>query len=89
MEKPVPNFLSRLKTSTTWGVTLIFWSMGYLIIETIVLFLCEFFHPEKDIDVIRTFNIDAYKEDPESFGNHLFKMNGKEPADSHDNRNLF
>lgn len=46
MDKPVPNILSRMKSSLSWGPIVGIWALFYTIIEAITLFITEIFIPE-------------------------------------------
>jgi hypothetical protein len=56
MEKPVPNMLSRLKSSFSWGPVVGLWALLFTIIEAISLVITEFVLPEQDIDIVRSFD---------------------------------
>ena len=56
MEKPVPNMLSRLKSSFSWGPVVGLWALLFTIIEAISLVITEFILPEQDIDIVRSFD---------------------------------
>jgi len=56
MEKPVPNMLSRLKSSFSWGPVVGIWALLYTIIEAFSLVMTEFFLSEQDIDIQRSFD---------------------------------
>ena len=62
IEKPVPNILSRLKSTFSWGPVVGLWALFYTIIEAIVLCLTEYFLPEDNIDVCRSFSSHHYNE---------------------------
>ena len=40
------------------------WSLFFLVMEAISLYLTEFFLDEKDIDIIRYFDSNSYGQDP-------------------------
>jgi len=46
MEKQVPNMLSRLKSSFSWGPVVGIWALLYSIIEALSLVLTAYFLPE-------------------------------------------
>lgn len=56
MERPVPNMLSRIKSSIAWGPVVGLWAVFYTMMEALVLWLTEFLFPAEDIDIVRNFN---------------------------------
>merc|ERR1712196_419047 len=55
--------------------------MGVMI-ENVVLFFCEIFLPESDIDIRRNFDSESYLEQgPLNFGNPIFDLNQKSHSD--------
>ena len=81
MEKPVPNVMSRIKSSVSWGPLVGVWGIFYTIIETLCLWLVELMLPECDIDVVRSFNTSTYNMCPSEFGNHQSRVDAKYRAD--------
>jgi len=81
MEKPVPNVMSRVKTSFSWGPVIGLWALFYTIIEGIVIMLADIFLPEQDIDITRSFDQTNYNIDPLAFGNHELYV---DPSDLRD-----
>lgn len=55
MDKSVPNVMSRMKSSFSWGPIIGLWAIIYTVIEGIILGLCDVFLPEDDIDIARSF----------------------------------
>ena len=62
--KPVPNVMSRLKTTFAWGPVVGLWALFYTIIEGIVMLLTDIFFPEEDIDIARSFDQVEYNMCP-------------------------
>lgn len=61
MDLPVPNVLSRVKSSISWGPVVGMWAMFFTMIEIITLWICELLLlPEKDIDILRGFDAKMY-----------------------------
>lgn len=56
METPVPNVLDRIKTSYMWGSVVGIWAVLFCIFEAIILMIIETFLPEKDIDIVNSFD---------------------------------
>lgn len=81
MEKPVPNIMSRIKSSVSWGPLVGVWGIFYTIIETLCLWLVELMLPESDIDVVRSFSTTAYNVCPSDFGNHQVRVDASDRAD--------
>lgn len=81
MEKPVPNIMSRIKSSVSWGPLVGVWGIFYTIIETLCLWLVELMLPECDIDVVRTFSANSYNVCPSDFGNHQVRVDAYARAD--------
>lgn len=74
--------LVRLKTSLTWGSFAGMWAAMYCIMEAILLFVVETFLPERDIDILPSFDrntvidqgLSSYYEQPLVFGDHEFRV---------------
>ena len=49
-------------------------AIGFLILESIALFISSLFLKEIDIDVMRNFNKDDYNKNPDDFGDHSYIM---------------
>jgi phosphatidylinositol glycan class A protein len=60
MERPVPNMLSRIKSSIAWGPVVGVWAIFYTIMEALILWLTELVFPAQDIDIVRNFNSEKY-----------------------------
>jgi phosphatidylinositol glycan class A protein len=56
MAKPVPNIMSRVKTTFAWGPVAGIFAVFYTIIEGLVMMLTEILFPEQDIDIARRFD---------------------------------
>ena len=67
------------------------WSLFFLVMEAISLYLSEFFLDEKDIDIIRYFDSRSYGQDPQRYGEPQFQVHGKQASDfkivDHDTKN--
>lgn len=72
MSKPTPNMMSRVKSSLSWGPVVGLWALFYTIIEAMVLFVTEFFLPEQDIDISRSFDSKVYNVNSQEYGCHEF-----------------
>ena len=46
MAKPVPNVMSRVKTTFSWGPVVGLWALFYTIVEGLVMLLTDLFLPE-------------------------------------------
>ena len=77
---PIPNALSRIKTSLSWGFVTGIWSLCYILFEVIVYYLAEFVLSISDIDIVRNFNTKAYMQNPWHFGNLCFNVRNHEFA---------
>lgn len=75
MDQPVPNMMSRLKTSFSWGPIVGLFSLFFTIMEAITLCLTEMFIPESEIDIARNFDTQTYNISPKSYGNHKVYVN--------------
>ena len=64
MEQPIPNSLQRVKTCLSWGLVVGSWSLFFLVLEAISLYLSELFLDEKDIDIIRYYDNRSYDQNP-------------------------
>ena len=51
MAKPVPNVMSRVKTTFAWGPVVGIFAVFYTIIEGLAMLLTDIFFPEEDIDI--------------------------------------
>ena len=49
-------------------------AIGYMVFESITLFLCQFFYDEKDIDIVPYFDTRQYQKRIEEVGDHLFRV---------------
>ena len=78
MEKQVPNMLSRLKSSFSWGPVVGIWALLYTIFEALTLALTEYFLPEQDIDISRAFDSPQYNYNISEYGDHLLYVDSKD-----------
>ena len=78
IERPVPNMMSRIKSSLSWGSVAGIIGLFYTILEAIVLCLTEILLPESEIDICRSFESKIYNKNPTSFGNHVFVVDATE-----------
>lgn len=63
MDQPVPNIMSRIKSSFSWGPVVGLFSLLFTIIEAITLCITEKLFPEADIDIARNFDSNRYNKD--------------------------
>jgi phosphatidylinositol glycan class A protein len=75
MDQPVPNIMSRIKSSFSWGPIVGLFSLLFTIIEAITLCITEKLFPECDIDIARNFDSNRYNKDQELYGEHEVYVN--------------
>jgi len=75
MKQPVPDMMSRLKTSFSWGPIVGLIALFYTILEALSLFVTEKLFPENDIDISRNFNTQTYNVSPQEYGSHEVYVN--------------
>jgi phosphatidylinositol glycan class A protein len=63
MDQPVPNIMSRIKSSFSWGPVVGLFALLFTIIEAITLCITEKLFPENDIDIARNFDSNRYNKD--------------------------
>lgn len=78
MERPVPNMLSRIKSSIAWGPVVGVWAIFYTIMEALILWLTELVFPAQDIDIVRNFNSEKYNNSLKQDLDHEFYVNSKD-----------
>ena len=61
MDQPIPNIMSRIKTSLAWGPVVSIFALFFTIIEAITLCITEKLFPESNIDIARNFNTQRYQ----------------------------
>lgn len=72
--QPYANQLSRIKTALCSGLFMGCLAIGYMVFESITLFLCQFFYDEIDIDIVPDFDSKQYQRRIEEVGDHLFRV---------------
>lgn len=75
MDQPVPNIMSRIKSSFSWGPVVGLFSLLFTIIEAITLCITEKLFPESNIDIARNFDSNTYNKDQEQYGEHEVYVN--------------
>ena len=75
MDQPVPNIMSRIKSSFSWGPVVGLFSLLFTILEAITLCITEKLFPECDIDIARNFDSNRYNKDQELYGEHEVYVN--------------
>ena len=74
MKQPRSSILTSIKYKLSLGPFSGLLSISAALVMYCVLFLLDIFYPRASIDIAEEFDIDAYKENPESFGNHEFDV---------------
>jgi phosphatidylinositol glycan class A protein len=78
MDQQVPNIMSRIKSSFSWGPIVGIFALLFTIIEAISLCITEKLFPESGIDIARNFDSNIYNKDRAMYGEHEVYVN---PAD--------
>jgi hypothetical protein len=71
------SILTRFKYAFSLGPVAGFGCCAYFIMSLVILYVCEWIFPKESIDIAEDFNTNAYKTNPEKFGDHLFNVNPK------------
>ena len=74
-EQPIPNIMSRIKSSFSWGPVVGLFSLLFTILEAITLCITEKLFPESEIDIARNFDSNRYNKDQELYGEHEVYVN--------------
>ena len=74
IEQPIPNCIQRVKTAMSFGQIVGAIAVFYFMLEILMMVFIELFVPEDDIDICRFFDKQKYSHNPETYGDHEFKI---------------
>ena len=68
------SMLNVLKYKLALGPVAGFVNLVFGLFWMTTLFICDMLYPKESIDIAEDFDLDAYKDNPEKFGDHMFDI---------------